>query len=171
PAVMHAHDVAEQLRPQIGEALLEHLVDLAEPSQVVGAALHDLDEPSVVGATAAGGGHFGAVVEAHFTGEQLRHAQPPLALLGPAAVALGRLGRVEPGDGDEGAVVGHACRTSEPAPRALSEARHPSIECRSGMRCVTYGTLDHLDEHGALLRKRHRPRTPDSSSGAAGTST
>jgi len=63
--------VAQQLRAQVGEALLEHAVDVAQPGEILCSALHNLNEPGLVRAAGAGCNDFAAVVEGHLAGEQL----------------------------------------------------------------------------------------------------
>src|SRR6185312_13598448 len=121
--------------------------DLPGPVRIAAPALHDLDEAGLVRVTLQVGGDVVAVGEADLPGEQLGRLRPPLALLRPLAVAPGGVGRLEPGQPDELAVVGHPGGRPKPARRPRRQLLLPALERGVDLLRVADLATDHLNKH------------------------
>jgi hypothetical protein len=102
--------------------------------------------------------HLAAVVELHALRELLLDAREPLALLRPPAVAARGIGRLEAGDADQVAVVGHADRAAEPALGVGGEPLHPVLGGLPHLLRVADLPLEHLYEHEAAPSTRGQSR-------------
>jgi hypothetical protein len=88
-----------------------------------------------------------ALDEGRLVGEHLRGLGPPGVLLGPVAVAPGRVLGLEPDHGDRLAGVGDPAGRAEPAGRAGSQLVGPPVHGRPQLVLVTDLALDDLHEH------------------------
>src|SRR5205814_2743284 len=72
---------------------------------------------------------------------------PPLALLGPVAIAPGRLLGLKAGQPDEPAIPGHPRGRSEPAWRAGRQPLRPQVERGVHLLRVAHLASDYLNKH------------------------
>ena len=147
-AVVSGGHAAEDLRAERGPLARVLLHQLPGPVRVAAPALHDLDEAGVVRIADDVDGDVAAVAEGGLPGEQLGGLRPPPVLLGPVAVAAGRLLGLEAGQRDEPAVLGHAGRRAEPAGGTGCQLLDPPVERGTRLPGIGHLSLDHLDEHG-----------------------
>src|SRR4029450_8231542 len=85
--------------------------------------------------------------EARLAPEQPGRLGPPAVLLGPVAVAPGRLLRLEPGQADEPPVLGHPGGRPQPAVGPGRQLRRPPVHRRPDLPRGVNLSLNHLDEH------------------------
>ena len=152
--LVDGHRAADDVRPLLVEHLHPTVVHhRVEPPRISHAALDDLHEARIVRAALEHQHHVVAVVEGGLAVEAGGRLGPPLPLLGPVGVALGRLAGVETHHPDELVVVGDAVGAAEEAHRPLFELVMPLVHQLVDAVGIVARALDDLDEHHSTLRR------------------